>query len=249
MNETNPTTHPPTTKHGAGNRSTAPGTHAVPSPTRWQPTEEPRQGRVISWTLAIGVHVALLFTSFTIPATEAAPPEEPRPVTVIRNLAPQPPKPPPETPTPPQHRPRATITVPSFEEVTLLEPPQELPPPDLELPLVDEPVVIPAGPPEPEESDEPMRLGAGVLPPEPLSRVQPRYTETARRLRIQGMVILEAIIDAEGQVTDVKVLRGLPAGLDVQAVQAVQQWRYKPAIFRDRPVPVIMTVTVQFETH
>jgi protein TonB len=205
---------------------------------------------MISWTLAIVVHVALLFTSFTIPATEAAPPEEPRPVTVIHNLAPKPPEPPPPvTPTPPRTRTRATITVPSFEEVTLLEPPRELPPPDLELPMVDEPVVIPAGPPEPEESNEPMRLGAGVLPPEPLSRVEPRYTETARRLRVQGLVILEAIIDAEGQVTDVKVLRGLPAGLDQQAVQAVQQWRYKPARFGDRPVPVIMTVTVQFETH
>ncbi|MDY7095159.1 MAG: TonB family protein [Acidobacteriota bacterium] len=247
MNETNPTTHLPTPTRRAGGQIAA--AEPLPCPARWQPTEEPRQGLVISWTLAIVVHVALLFTSFSIPATEATPPEEPRPVTVLSNIKFEPPKPPPVTPTPPQPRQRATITVPSFEEVTILEPPQELPPPDLELPRVDEPVVIPAGPPEPEESAEPMRLRAGVLPPEPLSRVEPRYTETARRLRIQGMVILEAIIDAEGQVTDVKVLRGLPAGLDRQAVEAVQQWRYKPAVFRDRPVPVIMTVTVQFETH
>ena len=91
-----------------------------------------------------------------------------------------------------------------------------------------------------------VRLTAAMVRPEILQRVQPRYTEAARRAGVQGAVIVEAIIDEKGKVTDVRVLRSLPMGLDRAAIEAVQQWRFKPATLDDRPVKVYFTLTVTF---
>ena len=77
--------------------------------------------------------------------------------------------------------------------------------------------------------------------------VQPEYPELARRARLAGVVILEAIIDKEGNVKDLKVLRGLGLGLDEAAVRAVSQWKYTPTFYNGRPVEVILTVTVNFQ--
>jgi protein TonB len=63
---------------------------------------------------------------------------------------------------------------------------------------------------------------------------------------VQGVVILECTISPQGKVTDVKVLRGIPL-LNESAVQAVQQWVYTPTLLNGVPVPVIMTVTVNFK--
>jgi protein TonB len=63
---------------------------------------------------------------------------------------------------------------------------------------------------------------------------------------MQGVVILEAIITKTGTVESVRVLRGINPLLDTAAIRAVQQWRYKPATFNGRPVPVYLTVTVNF---
>ena len=60
-----------------------------------------------------------------------------------------------------------------------------------------------------------------------------------------GVVILEATIDGEGSVRDVRVLRSKPL-LDQAAVDAVRQWRFTPTLLNDHPVPVLMTVTVSF---
>ena len=62
---------------------------------------------------------------------------------------------------------------------------------------------------------------------------------------MQGVVILEAVIDAKGAVASVRVLRSIPL-LDQAAVDAVQQWRFTPALLNSEPVPVVMTVTVNF---
>lgn len=91
-----------------------------------------------------------------------------------------------------------------------------------------------------------MHLTASMIRPEILQRVQPRYTEAARRAGVQGVVFVEAIIDERGKVTDVRVLRGLPMGLDRSAVEAVEQWRFKPAMLDGRPVKVYFTLTVTF---
>ena len=67
----------------------------------------------------------------------------------------------------------------------------------------------------------------------------------AQAARVQGVVILEAIIGSSGAVTEVKVLRSVPL-LDDAAIAAVQQWQYTPTLLNGVPVPIIMTVTVNF---
>ena len=68
----------------------------------------------------------------------------------------------------------------------------------------------------------------------------------ARKARIQGTVILEAVIDRNGNVTDVRTLKPLPMGLDIEAMNAVRKWRFKPGTLNGRPVPVIFILTVNF---
>jgi protein TonB len=75
--------------------------------------------------------------------------------------------------------------------------------------------------------------------------VTPEYPEIARRARIDGTVILEAVLDVTGRVDRVRVLRSVPL-LDDSAVKAVSQWRYTPTELNGVPVPVLMTITVQF---
>ncbi len=67
----------------------------------------------------------------------------------------------------------------------------------------------------------------------------------AQAARVQGVVILEAIIGSSGAVTEVKVLRSVPL-LDDAAIVAVQQWVYTPTLVNGVPTPIIMTVTVSF---
>jgi protein TonB len=62
------------------------------------------------------------------------------------------------------------------------------------------------------------------------------------------VVILEAVLDAQGRVSTVHVLRSIPL-LDQAAVDAVEQWRFTPALLNNEPVPVVMTVTVNFTLH
>jgi protein TonB len=92
----------------------------------------------------------------------------------------------------------------------------------------------------------PIHITVGMTRPEVVHQVQPRYTELARHSGTQGTVIVEAIIDEKGYVTNVRVLRGLPIGLDQAAVEAIKQWRFKPATLADRPVKVYYTLTVNF---
>jgi protein TonB len=75
--------------------------------------------------------------------------------------------------------------------------------------------------------------------------VKPVYPAIAQSARVQGVVILEATIGTDGRVTDVKVLRSIPL-LDQAAIDAVKQWQYTPTTLNGQPVPVIMTVTVNF---
>jgi len=94
--------------------------------------------------------------------------------------------------------------------------------------------------------EQPIRFTVGMTRPEPVHQVQPRYTELARRAGVQGTVIVEAIIDEQGNVDNVRVLRGLPMGLDREAVTAVQQWKFRPAMMGSKPVKIYFTLTVNF---
>lgn len=94
---------------------------------------------------------------------------------------------------------------------------------------------------------EPYRVGGEVTRPEKISGAPPVYTETARRARITGVVIIEAIIDEQGDVTGTKVLKGLHPGLDLNAVEAIETWKFKPATLDGQPVPVYYNLTVNFQ--
>jgi periplasmic protein TonB len=99
------------------------------------------------------------------------------------------------------------------------------------------PVAAPSGP---------MRVGGDVKAPSVIKRVEPDYTETARKGRITGVVIIEAIINKNGDVEQVRVLKGLPLGLSEKAEDAVKQWKFKPGTLNGEPVPVIFDLTVNF---
>lgn len=92
----------------------------------------------------------------------------------------------------------------------------------------------------------PYRAGSGIDPPALLREVTPDYTEQARRAGLEGEVLLEVVVAADGAVSDVRVLRRLGAGLDEQAVTAVRQWRFSPARRGEETVAVIVEVAVAF---
>ena len=75
--------------------------------------------------------------------------------------------------------------------------------------------------------------------------VRPVYPAIAQSARVQGVVIIEATIGPTGSVQDAKVLRSIPL-LDAAALDAVKQWTFTPTTLNGVPVPVIMTVTVNF---
>lgn len=100
-----------------------------------------------------------------------------------------------------------------------------------------------APPPPPQQA---VRVGGQIKEPKKLKSVNPEYPAIAKQARVQGVVILECTISPQGKVTEVKVLRGIPL-LDEAAVTAVKQWVYTPTLLNGVPVPVIMTVTVNFK--
>ena len=93
----------------------------------------------------------------------------------------------------------------------------------------------------------PYRPGAGITPPGLLREVRPDYTEEARRRGVEGDVVLEIVVRADGSVGAVKVLHGLGAGLDQRAADAVRQWRFSPARRFGAPVDVMVEVAVEFK--
>jgi periplasmic protein TonB len=93
----------------------------------------------------------------------------------------------------------------------------------------------------------PYRPGSGIEPPRLLREVKADYTEDARRRSLQGDVVLEIVVRSDGTVGDVKLLKGLGAGLDERAVQAVRDWRFTPARRLGAPVDVIVEVSVEFK--
>lgn len=93
----------------------------------------------------------------------------------------------------------------------------------------------------------PYRPGAGITPPSILREVTPDYTDEGRRRAIQGDVVLEIVVRADGAVGSVKMLQGLGAGLDQRAMDAVRQWRFNPARRYGTPVDVIVEVAVEFK--
>ena len=100
-------------------------------------------------------------------------------------------------------------------------------------------------PPPPAKKKPPVVVVGSLQASKIIHRVDPVYPDIARRARVSGSVVLVAIIDEEGNVSDLRVLSGHSLLKDA-AFQAVQQWKYSPTILNGEPVPVQAMVTVVF---
>ena len=107
------------------------------------------------------------------------------------------------------------------------------------------PPPLPPPPPQAYDGMAPVRVGGSIKVPTKIKDVRPVYPPDAQAAGIGGVVIIEAVIDAAGKVGAANVLRSIPA-LDQAAVDAVRQWEFTPTLLNGAPVPVIMTVTVNF---
>jgi protein TonB len=109
----------------------------------------------------------------------------------------------------------------------------------------DSTALISEPPPSPPARLEPVRVGGDIRPPMKIADAAPVYPAIARAARVEGVVILEAMIGEDGGVREVRVLRSIPL-LDAAAVDAVRQWRFTPTLLNGQAVPIVMTVTVAF---
>lgn len=113
--------------------------------------------------------------------------------------------------------------------------------------LVDEVLPPPPPPPPPAPAVRgPVRVGGELQVPALLKRVGPEYPELAMRAQVEGVVILEAVVDRQGRVENVQVLRSIPL-LDSAAKAAVRQWQYSPLLLNGHAERFIVTVTVSFK--
>lgn len=89
-------------------------------------------------------------------------------------------------------------------------------------------------------------MAGDVLPPSVISRVEPQYSDEARQARIQGSVTLEAIVRKDGTVEILRVVQSLDPTLDQNAIEALQQWRFRPGMKDGQPVDVALNIVVNF---
>jgi protein TonB len=170
---------------------------------------------------------------------------------------------PPPPPPPPRPRPAEAVpqALPANAAAAPLEAPREIAPEPIAAPInefagVEGGVVggviggVPAlveapPPPPPPVSHEPVRIGGQVSAPALVKRVEPVYPAIAQLAAIDGIVILDAIVDEHGRIQSVKVLRGHPL-LAKAAAEAVQQWEYEPLKLNGTPTAFELTVSLWF---
>ena len=211
--------------------------------------------RIATLTLSIVAHVIAACALIIAPlfATDTLP--EPRSATEFIEVTPLVP------PTPPPVRVVRQSHLEARTDVPPLEAPEGIRPEApiesaSDLPVVDDRAIVfgssdvPIGDvaPPPPPPPAPVRPGGDIRPPQKVTDVAPAYPTIARAARVEGVVILEAVIGENGGVRDVRVLRSIPL-LDGAAIEAVRQWRFTPTLLNGQPVPVVMTVTVAFTLH
>lgn len=224
--------------------------------------------RSLVFTLSLALHVAGLLAIVIVPLLQAQ--ELPEPASAVRAFLVEPAAAPPPPPPPPPPAPKAPVkaapTPPPTQStfVAPVEVPQEIKPQaSLDVGGVDGGSAggveggvaggvaggivggLPAEPPAPVQA---VRVGGQIKEPTKTKHVPPVYPDIAKQARVQGIVILECTISPQGKVTDHKILRGIPL-LDQAAIDAVKQWQYTPTLLNGVPVPVIMTVTVNFKLN
>jgi TonB family protein len=93
------------------------------------------------------------------------------------------------------------------------------------------------------------KIGGGVSPPSVIYSVDAEFSDQARMAKYQGVVVVGLIVDAKGLPQNIHVVRALGMGLDEKAVEAVRQYRFKPAMFKGHPVPVSLNLEVDFHIY
>ena len=106
----------------------------------------------------------------------------------------------------------------------------------------------PPPPPPPAQPKAPVRIGGALEAPALVKRVEPVYPDVALMAKLGGMVILEAVVGADGWVESVHVLRSVKF-LDQAAIDAVKQWRYSPLMLNGLATPFVLSVTLNFRTQ
>jgi periplasmic protein TonB len=91
----------------------------------------------------------------------------------------------------------------------------------------------------------PLRVGGRVRPPKPIVQTRPEYPVLARQARVQGQVQIDAVLDEQGNVVEMRIVSGPPL-LYQAALDALKKWKYEPTYLNDRPIAVQMIVTVTF---
>ncbi len=214
--------------------------------------ERRREQRLLRWSAALAFLVHGVLLSITFPSLGEAPLEFHRDtkVYVLQQPRFKPPPPPPGATKPPEKR-KKKIPIPDptpHDPEPLIDPEIEVP----ELVLPDADVVdfgIPDAPPgygSFGDGQGPFHVGGDIQPPVKIHDPHPAYTEEARMARIQGVVLLQAVLDPEGNVTRVQVIKGLPLGLTESALETVKEWKYKPAIHNGLPVAVYLNLMINF---
>lgn len=215
------------------------------------------------WPVSITVHVVLVTAALIVPLTAGVAPPTPaplHPLTVASIKA---------IPVPPEvvasaPAARSTRALPSVIAADTIAPPREIPPqppgpamPNMPIgtgaldagaiggitgtaPVPPPPAMEPA-PPAPKM----FHVGQGVREPRRIAGGPPQYPAIAQRARVQGTVILEAVINERGTIERLRVLKSQPL-LDAAAVSAVREWRYTPTLLNGVPVSVLMTITINF---
>ena len=112
---------------------------------------------------------------------------------------------------------------------------------------IGETLAPPPPPPAPAPADAPIRVGGNIRPPTKIKDARPVYPSIAQAARVEGMVIIETTIGPTGRVLEARVgaIKSIPL-LDAAALEAVRQWEFTPTLLNGSPVPVVLTVTVNF---
>jgi periplasmic protein TonB len=219
-----------------------------------------RQRRMSVLPISIAGHaimVALFMFSPWGPDVELPMIAPPLQAHYLPTVPPPPAPPPPSTPAPPRNTAAPTVAPTGIADEPEIEAPPENTAPggvphgpgvNSSQPLLGDlggAHVVVAPPPPPAPAPKLVRVGGVIREPRKVLHVPPIYPEFARQTRVEGLVTLEAILDATGRVESVKVLSAQPL-LEDAAVRAVKQWRYTPTELNGIPVPVLMTITIRF---
>jgi len=208
-------------------------------------------GKIMAWAFlgALIVHIVVLLINFP-EFKKTVVPKKSGKVRIVKKYVPP----------PPQIERRQVVRKQLTRKVPIPDPTPDEPEPIREPEPEIEPEPLPPdvefliGVPEPPPPSGPLLAGVGNVTNPILiqeSKIDPEYPELARVARLEGNVILQAIIHADGSVGEIEVLRtNRPnMGFEESAMEAVAQWRYEPALQNGKPVEVYFTVFVNFTLH